>query len=372
MKPKIRALLMVPVLVLLCASIAVAGNVVDYTYDGDGNIGDAVISAQTPTVHISADPETIQEGASSTLSWFSADADSCTIDQGIGTVDLNGSTMVSPTVTTTYTITATGPGGTSTDSVTVTVAPPPTVSISADPENIQSGESSTLTWSSTDADSCEIQPDVGTVGTSGSINVSPTETTTYTITATGPGGTASDSVTVSVLSVTEWKSPGLVENVTRSGSNGVFSNPSNAAASDDAYAACTTLRNGQYSDWLRSSNFGFTDEDIPAGSIIDGIEVQIERHATAQLPNWWIKDDALYLRKASGQVGDNKADTVNSWPTSDAYASYGGAADIWNTGLVQSDIVTTDFGCDISVLHGVYNTDAYIDHVRIRVYYYRE
>jgi hypothetical protein len=200
MRVKKIALLMVPVLVLLCASVAVAGNVVDYTYDGDGNIGDAVITAQTPTVHISADPETIQEGASSTLSWTSDNATSCSIDQGIGTVPLSGSTTVSPAETTTYTITATGPGGTSTDSVTVTVAPPPepTVTISADPETIQEGASSTLSWTSDNATSCSIDQGIGTVPLSGSTTVSPAETTTYTITATGPGGTATDSVTVTV------------------------------------------------------------------------------------------------------------------------------------------------------------------------------
>jgi hypothetical protein len=80
----------------------------------------------------------------------------------------------------------------------ITSYAPPTVSIAANPETIQSRGSSTLMWSSTDADSCDIQPDVGQVEPNGSTTVSPTETTTYTITATGPGGTAQDSVTVTV------------------------------------------------------------------------------------------------------------------------------------------------------------------------------
>jgi len=72
-----------------------------------------------PTAGISADPETITAGQSATLTWTSTYADTCVIDHGIGSVDLNGSIIVSPTETTTYTITATGPGGTATDSVTV-------------------------------------------------------------------------------------------------------------------------------------------------------------------------------------------------------------------------------------------------------------
>jgi len=75
-----------------------------------------------PEVTFTADPATIYVGQSSTLSWTSTNADTCAIEPGIGSVDLNGSTTVSPTVTTTYSITATGLGGTATASTTVTIA----------------------------------------------------------------------------------------------------------------------------------------------------------------------------------------------------------------------------------------------------------
>ena len=75
---------------------------------------------------------------------------------------------------------------------------PPTATISADPGTILVGESPTLTWTSTYADTCVIEPDIGTIDPNGSTTVSPTETTTYTITATGPGGTATASVTLNV------------------------------------------------------------------------------------------------------------------------------------------------------------------------------
>ncbi|MFH1672416.1 MAG: hypothetical protein ABIF87_03175 [Pseudomonadota bacterium] len=151
-----------------------------------------------PVVAFSADPQSITLGESGILSWTTTNADSVSIE-GIGSVDLNGSLVVSPTETTTYTLTAMGPGDTTTKNVTVSVNLPPTVSINADPETIQIGESSTLSWTSTHADSCVIEPDIGPVDLSGSTTVSPTETTTYTITATGPGGTATDSVTVTAI-----------------------------------------------------------------------------------------------------------------------------------------------------------------------------
>ncbi len=156
-----------------------------------------------PEVSLSASPDKIALGGSSTLGWKSANADSVWIDQGIGSVALSGSQSVSPDSTTTYTIVATGAGGTDTDQASVTVkAPPPVVNLSASPGKIDLGGSSTLEWSSSNATSVSISPDIGpdigTVATSGKRSVSPTSSTTYTIMATGPGGSKSDRATVKV------------------------------------------------------------------------------------------------------------------------------------------------------------------------------
>ncbi|UCG11003.1 MAG: hypothetical protein JSU72_10540, partial [Deltaproteobacteria bacterium] len=152
-----------------------------------------------PTVTFSANPESIEVGQSATLSWSSTDADTVTIDQGIGEVNLEDSIPVSPTETTTYTITATGPSGTATDSATVSVThPAPIVSIFTTPTTIIYGNSATLSWDSTHAESANIEG-IGAVPLTGSTPVSPTETTTYTITVTGPGGTATSSATVTVI-----------------------------------------------------------------------------------------------------------------------------------------------------------------------------
>jgi hypothetical protein len=180
-----------------------SSNALSVTLDGNpGSFITITISSagSVTSVSISATPDTIQVGQSATLSWSSTNADSVSIDQGIGNVVLSGSITVSPTQSTTYTISATGPGGTAADSVTVTVnpTPSPTVSISASPTFIQVGESSTLTWASTNADSATIDNGIGSVALSGSTIVSPSQTTTYTITVTGPGGTATASVTVTV------------------------------------------------------------------------------------------------------------------------------------------------------------------------------
>ncbi|QTA84132.1 Integrine FG-GAP repeat- and CAP domain-containing protein [Desulfonema magnum] len=150
------------------------------------------------TASITAQPEVIPPGGTSVLTWDTTHADSCVIEPDIGNADPNGSVEISMTETTTYTITATGTAGTGTDSVTVAVASAPTVSISAEPEIIQEGDSAVLTWSSTHADLCVIEPDIGNAVPNGSAEISPTETTTYTITATGLAGTVNKQITVIV------------------------------------------------------------------------------------------------------------------------------------------------------------------------------
>ncbi len=74
----------------------------------------------------------------------------------------------------------------------------PTVNLTAVPSTIESGQSVTLSWTSENATSLDLQPGVGAVQSSGSTSVSPTESTTYTLTATGPGGTATSTARVTV------------------------------------------------------------------------------------------------------------------------------------------------------------------------------
>ncbi|MHB1351665.1 MAG: putative Ig domain-containing protein, partial [Desulfobulbaceae bacterium] len=81
---------------------------------------------------------------------------------------------------------------------TLTVIPPPTVTLVAAAEEIKAGESTTLTWSSTNADALTLEPGIGSVGQSGIISVAPAATTTYTITAVGRGGSASAAATITV------------------------------------------------------------------------------------------------------------------------------------------------------------------------------
>jgi hypothetical protein len=158
---------------------------------------------QLPTCSLSADPASITSGDSSTLTWSTTNTSSIVITPDIGDSDLSGSQTVSPTNTTVYNLEAIGPGGIVNCDATLVVnsappPPPPTCSLSASPTSINLGDPTTLTWSTTDATSVSITPDVGSVDTSGSTSDSPTQSTTYTLAATGPGGTTNCTAEVTV------------------------------------------------------------------------------------------------------------------------------------------------------------------------------
>jgi peptidoglycan-associated lipoprotein len=74
----------------------------------------------------------------------------------------------------------------------------PTVTLQANPTSLNKGDSTTLSWSSTNATQLTIAPEVGAVAPEGSTKVTPGDSTTYTITASGPGGSADASVRVTV------------------------------------------------------------------------------------------------------------------------------------------------------------------------------
>jgi peptidoglycan-associated lipoprotein len=66
--------------------------------------------------------------------------------------------------------------------------PAPAISLTASPNAIEAGQSTTLTWTSSNATTVSINNGVGTVESSGSRPVSPTASTTYQAKATGPDG----------------------------------------------------------------------------------------------------------------------------------------------------------------------------------------
>lgn len=83
------------------------------------------VTAAPPTVSLSASPASVSPGGSSTLSWSSTNATSCTASGAwSGSRAVTGSeTLINLTVTGTYTLTCSGAGGSTEQSVTVSVIP---------------------------------------------------------------------------------------------------------------------------------------------------------------------------------------------------------------------------------------------------------
>ena len=71
-------------------------------------------------------------------------------------------------------------------------------SFTADPSYIQQGQTATLVWTVSNADTVTISPSAGTVANAGSFPVSPSYTTTYTLSAYNDQGSVSASTTVMV------------------------------------------------------------------------------------------------------------------------------------------------------------------------------
>ena len=82
----------------------------------------------------------------------------------------------------------------------------PTASITASPTTINKGQSTTLTWQTSNATDVNIEG-IGAVQPSGSQSVQPTDSTTYRLVAKGPGGTQDATARVTVTAAAPAPAP---------------------------------------------------------------------------------------------------------------------------------------------------------------------
>lgn len=149
-----------------------------------------------------------------------------------------------------------------------------------------------------------------------------------------------------------------------------FSNANAVKAHDNNMASATatlTLLSG-HTDYLKTSGYNI---NVPAGMVIKGIQVDIEKSAYGVTILAWINDYRVRLMKNGVFVGSNYA-KGGSWPTNDQYYTYGGASDLWGTTWTAAEVNNANFGvafsAEISGLLGVLPT-ANLDHMRITVTY---
>ena len=156
---------------------------------------------EPPTVTFSSSPNPIDPGQSTKLTWSSTNATSCTgtgFSTGGATSNASG-VAVAPLTTTAYQITCTGPGGPTTKTITVTVNQPQ-VSITASPSRVRSGDTTTLTWSSSGVLGCtETGPGLASTTKNGSQSVVITGQSTFAITCTTHGMPVSSTTVVNLV-----------------------------------------------------------------------------------------------------------------------------------------------------------------------------
>jgi outer membrane protein assembly factor BamB len=160
-----------------------------------------VVSPQQLTTTLTATPVSIAVGQSSTLTWSSNGADSCVASGAwSGTLPASGSQSVSVASTGSnyYALQCASATGDGSAQVTVQGLMA-TVTLAANPTTTGVGQPTTLTWSSTQANSCMASGEwSGTLASSGSQVVKPgtVGSHSYALTCSTPGAAAQASVTV--------------------------------------------------------------------------------------------------------------------------------------------------------------------------------
>ena len=145
--------------------------------------------------------------------------------------------------------------------------------------------------------------------------------------------------------------------------------PTRITANDNSDASASAL--GAFiSNYLRASNFGLS---IPAGAIIDGIEVRLERYEETGSDN--VFDEFVRLVDDTGTVRTtNKANTTSEWSTSRTLVNYGGANDLWGEApgfWTPAKLNDVDFGWAIAIdKQGALSSfGGRIDAMWVRVFY---
>jgi hypothetical protein len=142
-----------------------------------------------------------------------------------------------------------------------------------------------------------------------------------------------------------------------------WTNLTNVATEDGNFATVNVFGSVKY---LKSTKFGF---NIPNGSLINGIIVDVKRKKGGIDS---IKDAYVYIVKSDDSYGSLNKASMNLWTTTNTYESHGDSSDLWEESWQFSDINNDNFGVAIRpMISGtpLKGATAYIDHIRITVYY---
>jgi hypothetical protein len=194
--------------------------------------------------------------------------------------------------------------------------------------------------------------------------VLPSSVTTGLISVTNGAGTGYSATNFTAITInSQTKYPGTIVQIdwVAAFTTSPWVNVNDAKTDNETYAYCSSGGGNGYTDYIDSTNFGFT---IPSDATIIGIKVEIKRKKSAG--SW--TDNTAKLMKAGVIVGDTKNSAVGATHPSVEVAAKGGITDLWGTTWTPSEVNASDFGFENTYSWGP-GGYLYIDYFRITVYY---
>jgi hypothetical protein len=154
-----------------------------------------------------------------------------------------------------------------------------------------------------------------------------------------------------------------------------WSNPENAAASDDSYAVASsnpaTAAANTYG--LKGTTVGLSISPLAR---ITGVRVTIDKRKLGA-GNSSVEDILVSLVVGGARAGDNKKEAGVAWVFPEAQSVYGADGDTWGLALTRDQVVASDFGVWlnavlISDVPNGFASTAQVDVMAITVYYTEE
>ena len=142
---------------------------------------------------------------------------------------------------------------------------------------------------------------------------------------------------------------------------GIWTGTSNFIAPGTPHTLQTLTSGATTTHYLKGANYGFL---IPAGAIINGITVVINRQSSTGT-----FDNGVFLLKA-GSVAGNDMSNLTVWPVSFGTATYGGTTNLWGTTWTPADINSLNFGVVLSAKNNTAGSRVLeVDYMQINVTY---
>lgn len=308
--------------------------------DQFGLLGDGV----PPSVSVSISPntKTLTTGATATFSAtvFGSANQSVTwsvVESDGGSITSAG-VYTAPAIPGTFHVkaVATADANASAQATVIVTGPAPAAptiaSFAATPATISAGNSSTLSWSVSGADTVSIAPGIGAVS-GNSVNVAPTATTTYTLTAANTAGSVTKIATITVSTAT---GPAI---------NTFTASSYNIEAGTPVTLTWTTTQMGSL--WLSADAGGDPGSVAPNSSIV----LHPQTTTRYAISGW--DGQGMISKTLIVNVGPPPAPVVNSFTADPATIPIGGSTTLsWSVSNTTSVSIAADTGASPGAVTG--------------------